>query len=276
MDDPGKDERLIDRRRQGDLGEASAIDWLTRLGAVVFAPIGHSPDVDLVAELDGAVLRVQVKTSIRRLPTSSGEERWEVRIATAGGNRSSSGRIKRMDPDRFDHLFVLTGGGRRWMVPAGAIESTNSLALGGPAYASYEIEPVEAIRGIVYGPAALQSPAPEGEYPSGQRMATVNRPAQPSEVRILSPPLQRLPRQRFSPSRYERRLGRSGRARINPKRRVTIPQRAVLEAGLEVGDRLSVRCEGAGRIVLQRIEPLAGVPAEARPDLPTDAGGERT
>jgi len=36
-------QRLINRRRQGDLGEASAIDWLTRQGATVWAPLGHSP-----------------------------------------------------------------------------------------------------------------------------------------------------------------------------------------------------------------------------------------
>jgi len=37
-------ERLINCRQQGDLGEASAIEWLTRQGATVLVPLGHSPD----------------------------------------------------------------------------------------------------------------------------------------------------------------------------------------------------------------------------------------
>lgn len=56
-------ERSINRRVQGDLGEASAIEWLTSKGALVWLPVGHSPDVDLMADLDQRLLRVQVKTS---------------------------------------------------------------------------------------------------------------------------------------------------------------------------------------------------------------------
>jgi len=39
-------------RKQGDLGEAAAIEWLTRAGATVFVPLGHSPHVDLIAEFE--------------------------------------------------------------------------------------------------------------------------------------------------------------------------------------------------------------------------------
>ncbi len=59
-------DRLINRRQQGDLGEASAIEWLTRQGARVSTPLGHSPDYDLIAEFGERLLRVQVKTSTVR------------------------------------------------------------------------------------------------------------------------------------------------------------------------------------------------------------------
>ena len=39
----------INRQQQGDLREASAIEWLTSVGATILSPFGHSPDVDLVA-----------------------------------------------------------------------------------------------------------------------------------------------------------------------------------------------------------------------------------
>ncbi len=254
--------RLISRGRQGDLGEASAVDWFTRLGAVVFAPLGHSRDVDLIALLDGNLLRIQVKTSTQQSSTPAGSQRCSVNLATAGGNRSWSGKVKRMDPDRFDFLFVLTGEGRRWCIPATALEAANSISLGGDKYSGYEVEPVAPIRPLVYSEAPSLDCQPRlGEYPSGQRMATVNRPAQPSQVRILPPP---SAAPRFRRTRRERALGQSGRALINQKRRVTLPQSAVMAADLRDGDRVLVSAEGYGRIVIERIELPAGEP-EADP-----------
>ena len=246
--------RLINRRKQGDLGEASAIEWFTRLGATVFIPFGHSPDVDLVALLDGQLLRVQVKASTQTSTTPTGGSRHSVTVRTGGGNRSWTGIAKRLDPDRIDFLFVLTGDGRRWCIPAAALEAGNSLSLGGQKYAEFEIDTTAPIRPLVYGDAPLDSSAGRGEYPSGQRMATVNRPAQPSEVRILSPPLPESRSVYFSSSKYERKLGQVGRANINPKRRVTIPLGAAQEAGLRVGDQLRIRAEGYGRLILERAE----------------------
>ena len=183
-------ERRINRRQQGDLGESSAIEWLTRRGATVFVPLGHSPDVDLVADLGGRLLRIQVKTSTQLTTTPDGYLRFVVSLATNGGNQSWNRRIKKLDPSRVDYLFALTGEGRRWMIPASALEARNGLTLGGPKYAEYEVDPAPPIRPLVYGDEPpLESAPPLEEYPSGQRMATVNRPAQPSQVRILPPPL---------------------------------------------------------------------------------------
>ena len=38
------------------------MEWLVSVGAALYVPFGHSPDVDLVADLDGRLVRVQVKT----------------------------------------------------------------------------------------------------------------------------------------------------------------------------------------------------------------------
>ena len=46
-------------------------------------PLGHSPHYDLVAELNGRLLRVQVKTS-----TCRNRSRWAVTVCTRGGNQS--------------------------------------------------------------------------------------------------------------------------------------------------------------------------------------------
>jgi PD-(D/E)XK endonuclease len=247
-------ERRINRRQQGDLGEASAIEWLTSVGATVFLPFGHSPDVDLVAEAHGRWLRIQVKTSTQSAMTHDGHRRSSVNLATNGGNQSWTGITKGFDPSRYDYLFALTGDGRRWFIPSTAIEARRSVQLGGPKYSEYEIERGRPIHRLVYGEdPALESKSPAGEYPSGQRTAAVNRQPRASQVRILPPPFR--PRPGFRPSNYDRKLSSAGEAILNQRRRVTLPRQACIEAGLQDGDRVCVRSVGDGRIVLERIEP---------------------
>ena len=122
-------------RRQGDLGEFSAIEWLWSKGYPVWYPLGHSPDVDLVTRFDGRLVGVQVKTST--LPYKRG---WALTICTRGGNQSWNGLVKRFSADRCDWLFALVADGRRWFIPADAVEGTTAIVLGGPKYAQYEVE----------------------------------------------------------------------------------------------------------------------------------------
>ncbi|MDE3133964.1 MAG: hypothetical protein KGL15_07860 [Acidobacteriota bacterium] len=124
-------------RRQGDAGELSAIAWLFQAGACVFKPIFESPDYDLIADFsDGPPVRVQVKTS-----TCWRNGRYEVTLATRGGNQSWSGLVKTLDSSRCDALFVHVGDGRRWYIPAAELGGGQGIRLGGPKYAAYEVEP---------------------------------------------------------------------------------------------------------------------------------------
>ncbi len=99
-------------RQQGDLGEASGIEWLTRWGAGVYFPLFHSPGIDLIAETEDRLLRVQVKTS-----TYWNKQRWQVNLKTCGGNQSWNGIVKFLEPTRCDWVFVLVADGRRWFIP---------------------------------------------------------------------------------------------------------------------------------------------------------------
>jgi Holliday junction resolvase-like predicted endonuclease len=73
-------ERRLNRTQQGDLGEASAMEWLASRGATVLTPIGYSPHFDLVAEIDGRLLRIQVKTSTQEHRTPDGHLRFAVAL----------------------------------------------------------------------------------------------------------------------------------------------------------------------------------------------------
>jgi hypothetical protein len=125
-----------DPRGQGDKGEMSAALWFGTLGAAVFTPLFHSnPDYDLVADWGAGGKRIQVKTS-----SYFHNGRWGITLCTRGGNRSWSGLVKRLDPTRYDFLFVLVGDGRRWLIPAEEVGGGSGLNLGGPKYAKYEID----------------------------------------------------------------------------------------------------------------------------------------
>jgi hypothetical protein len=154
--------------------------WFGARGAGVFWPVFHCPDFDLIADWGEGLVRVQVKTS-----TVFMKGRWDVTVCTRGGNQSWHGQVKRLDPSRYDMLFVLVGDGRRWLIPAAAVGGGSGLLLGGPKYAAYEIDPGEPLPAWV---SSLDSATPRAGFPSGQRDETVNLAAQPSQVRILPPP----------------------------------------------------------------------------------------
>ena len=131
----------VNPRRQGDLGEYSAVEWLGSRGYPVWIPFGHSPDCDLITEIGGRLVRVQVKTSTLRV-----KDRFQVALRTNGGNQSWTGVVKRFSADRCDWLFVLVGDGRRWFIPATEVGGATGIVLGGPKYAAHEVEPGRPLR----------------------------------------------------------------------------------------------------------------------------------
>jgi PD-(D/E)XK endonuclease len=52
---------MLTPREQGDFGELSAMHWLAWRGAHIALPLGTNRHWNLIAELAGALLRVQVK-----------------------------------------------------------------------------------------------------------------------------------------------------------------------------------------------------------------------
>jgi hypothetical protein len=128
-------------RRQGDLGEVSAIQWLVGAGAIVWVPVVSAPDYDLIAEFGDRLVRVQVKTS-----TCWCKHRFIVALCTRGGNRSWNGIVKRLDATRCDAVFVHVGDGRRWYIPSEALGGSSGIVLGGPKYSEYEVEPGQPLQ----------------------------------------------------------------------------------------------------------------------------------
>jgi len=146
----------MNRQEQGDKGELSAMSWYVGLGCSIYVPVGHSPDADFIADDGVRLIRVQVKTCGYRE-----KDRWAVTICTRGGNQSWSGLVKRFTAARCDALFVVTVDGRRWCIPADAVEGTTKVFLGGRKYAEFEVEPGSPLSAS-QAPQTLRCPTPAG------------------------------------------------------------------------------------------------------------------
>jgi len=120
---------------QGNQGEMHAVAWLMGRGWLGGMPIGNNPDYDVIADIDGGLLKVQVKTT-----RYFAHDRWSVALCTGGGNQSWNRIVKRFSPDRYDFLYAHTACGRRWFVPSERIDGGNAILLGGPKYAAFEVD----------------------------------------------------------------------------------------------------------------------------------------
>ena len=241
-------------RRQGDLGEASAIQWLTSIGAVVAFPLFHSPDYDLIADLGRGLFTVQVKTSVCRHGST---DHFAVQLATSGGNQSWTRVVKKFDPARVDSLFVLVEDGRRWFIPSSEIGASHQISLGGEKYSEFQVgrgDPLDrpdSPRSTLAGR--------RGGAGVGEPGRTVNPVAQPEWVRFPPPPL---------PPSANDGPGPVGRTRLSTNHQLTIPRRQFEAADLHVGDRLCVEAAGRGRVTLTRIDEYLAKPAGAERRAP--------
>jgi PD-(D/E)XK nuclease superfamily protein len=143
---------VLTPREQGDVGELSAMYWLASKGAHVAVPVGNNPHWDLMAEIAGRPVRIQVKTS-----RCFAKGRWDVTLCTRGGNQSWNGLVKHLDASRYDFLFVLVADGRRWFIPSDRVGGGACVRLGGPKYADFEIESGDPIATAPGRRAPLQS-----------------------------------------------------------------------------------------------------------------------
>ena len=220
------------------MGELSAMEWLASKGAHIYVPVGHSPDIDLIAEINGHPLRVEVKTATHR--NSIG--RWEAMIATRGGNQSWNGVAKYFDANRCDYLFVHVGDGRRWFIPSLELDAKAGITLGGPKYAEFEVEPGRPLIAETDEP-GLESDEP-GEYRSGQ-------PGHP--VKVLAYAFAGSNPASPTDGNGDGMRPAVGRTRVSSSHQITIPSAPFEVAGISVGDRFRVEATGLGELRLIRL-----------------------
>lgn len=119
---------------QGNMGLGKAIEYFTSQGITVALPLNDTQKYDLIADFNGKLQRVSVKTS--RNSRSEGKT-YEVMLKNSGG--TGRGQVRLFDKNAVDYLFVYTAANDIYLIPSKEIEATNSIVVGNK-YSEYKVQ----------------------------------------------------------------------------------------------------------------------------------------
>lgn len=88
----------MNTKEQGSVGVARAIAYYTERGGKVFIPVSDVSRYDLIVDMEGKLIRVEVKTTM--------QENGEFALRTCGGNQSWNKVVKRIDVKDCDMVFL--------------------------------------------------------------------------------------------------------------------------------------------------------------------------
>lgn len=119
---------------QGNLGLGKAIEYFTSHSIPVAIPLNDTQKYDLIADFNGKLQRVSVKTS---RATKNGIS-FEVQLRNTGGS-SGKNKIRLFEKDSCDYIFVYTINEEYYLIPSDIIEAQNSIHVG-PKYYDYLVD----------------------------------------------------------------------------------------------------------------------------------------
>lgn len=120
---------------QGNLGLAKAINYFVSHSIPVSIPLNDTQKYDLVADFNGKLQRVSVKTSRN---THTNGKSYEVQLRNTGGSSGKS-VIRLFDNESADYLFVYTADDKMYLIPFSAITATSGIVVG-TKYTEYLVE----------------------------------------------------------------------------------------------------------------------------------------
>ena len=119
---------------QGNIGLRKAIEYFTSHGITVALPLNDTQKYDLIADFNGGLQKVSVKTS--RNSRTEGRT-WEVLLKNCGG--TGRGQVRLFDNKAIDYLFIYTAANDIYLIPAKEIEATNGIVVGNK-YSEYKVQ----------------------------------------------------------------------------------------------------------------------------------------
>lgn len=119
---------------QGNLGLGKAIEYFTSHSIPVAIPLNDTQKYDLIADFNGKLQRISVKTS---RATENGKS-FSVQLRNTGGS-SSNNKIRPFDNESCDYLFIYTINEEYYLIPSKEVTAINSINVG-PKYYDYLVE----------------------------------------------------------------------------------------------------------------------------------------
>ncbi len=111
-------------KKQGDIGLALAIAYFTCNDYTISIPLTDSQDYDLIADKNNKLYRVQVKSTSYMQNNS-----YRISLTIKGGNRSGINKIKKLNPDNVDLIFIVTSINQQYVIPISEIAGQSTIAL---------------------------------------------------------------------------------------------------------------------------------------------------
>lgn len=111
---------------QGNMGFGKAIEYFTSHGITVALPLNDTQKYDLIADFNGGLQRVSVKTG--RYSENNGKS-YAIMLKNCGGTSKGS-VIRKFDNTTCDYVFIYTASNDMYLIPAKEITSVSSITVG--------------------------------------------------------------------------------------------------------------------------------------------------
>jgi len=110
---------------QGNLGLAKAIEYFTSMGVTVSIPLNDTQPYDLVADIDGTLSKISVKTS----RSTQNNISYNVQLRNTGGGRKNGVRQVPFNNTTCDYVFIYTLDENTYLIPAKDIKATSGIVV---------------------------------------------------------------------------------------------------------------------------------------------------
>jgi hypothetical protein len=107
-------------KMQGNAGLGAAIAHFTECGCTISIPLNDSQDYDLIIDSAGFLNKIQVKTT-----TFKNGETYVALLCSCNLKGKTA-----FDNTKVNFVFILTGDGSKYLIPATAIKAKNTISLG--------------------------------------------------------------------------------------------------------------------------------------------------
>lgn len=119
---------------QGNLGLGKAIEYFTSHSIVIAIPLNDTQKYDLIADFNGKLQRISVKTSRCQKTNNS----FEVKLKNTGGSSGIS-KDRLFDKNSCDYVFIYTLNEDLYLIPSNQIEGTSTITVGNK-YNEYKVD----------------------------------------------------------------------------------------------------------------------------------------